>query len=134
MPVPMYWHNFAPIHSIPCEKTSTHPNILNKRRSPIKLTLYGAESVELADKPGSVVDNHSSRPELTRWLKQPTRVRYGPYHVNLYLVLLRVEFTVPRTVTSRAVRSYRTLSPLPDLSFSRRKAEPSAVCSLLHWS
>ena len=30
-----------------------------------------------------------------------------------YLVLLRVGFTVPRTVTSRAVRSYRTLSPLP---------------------
>ena len=34
--------------------------------------------------------------------------------MNPYLALLRVEFTVPRTVTSRAVRSYRTLSPLPD--------------------
>ena len=34
--------------------------------------------------------------------------------MEAYLVLLRVEFTVPRTVTSRAVRSYRTLSPLPD--------------------
>ena len=31
-----------------------------------------------------------------------------------YLVLLRVEFTLPHTVTSGAVRSYRTLSPLPD--------------------
>ncbi len=31
------------------------------------------------------------------------------------MVLLRVEFTLPRTVTSRAVRSYRTLSPLPVL-------------------
>ncbi len=30
-----------------------------------------------------------------------------------YLVLLRAGFTVPRTVTSRAVRSYRTFSPLP---------------------
>ena len=30
-----------------------------------------------------------------------------------YLVLLRVGFTVPRAVTSRAVRSYRTFSPLP---------------------
>jgi hypothetical protein len=27
--------------------------------------------------------------------------------------LLRVGFTVPRTVTGRAVRSYRTFSPLP---------------------
>ena len=43
-----------------------------------------------------------------------TRVQYGPYLMNPYLALLRVEFTVPRTVTSRAVRSYRTLSPLPD--------------------
>ena len=46
-----------------------------------------------------------------------------------YLVLLRVEFTVPQTVTSCAVRSYRTLSPLPD---PIPKNRPSAVCSLLH--
>ena len=30
-----------------------------------------------------------------------------------YLVLLQVGFTLPTTVTSVAVRSYRTLSPLP---------------------
>lgn len=30
-----------------------------------------------------------------------------------YLALLRVGFTMPRRVTTRAVRSYRTLSPLP---------------------
>ena len=30
-----------------------------------------------------------------------------------YLVLLRVGFSVPRSVTTRAVRSYRTFSPLP---------------------
>ena len=30
-----------------------------------------------------------------------------------YLVLLRMGFTVPRAVAGRAVRSYRTLSPLP---------------------
>ena len=30
-----------------------------------------------------------------------------------YLVLLRVGFTVPRCVATRAVRSYRTFSPLP---------------------
>ncbi len=79
------------------------PALLNEKRS-----------VESAVKPGSVVDSHSSRPAIAHWLKQPTRVRYGPYHVNPYLALLRVEFTVPRTVASRAVRSYRTLSPLPD--------------------
>lgn len=70
--------------------------------------------LKLTDKPGSVVDSHSSRPAIAHWLKQPTRVQYGPYLVNPYLALLRVEFTVPRTVASRAVRSYRTLSPLPD--------------------
>ena len=30
-----------------------------------------------------------------------------------YLVLLRTGFTMPRRVTTRAVRSYRTFSPLP---------------------
>jgi hypothetical protein len=30
-----------------------------------------------------------------------------------YLALLRVGFTVPRRVATRAVRSYRTISPLP---------------------
>src|SRR5690554_3266034 len=32
-----------------------------------------------------------------------------------YLVLLRVGFTVPRCVATRAVRTYRTFSPLPAL-------------------
>ncbi len=34
-----------------------------------------------------------------------------------YLVLLQAGFTVPRTVTSRAVRSYRTFSPLPGIAW-----------------
>ena len=72
----------------------------------------------MTGKPGSVVDSHSSRPAIAHWLKQPTRVQYGPYLMNPYLALLRVEFTVPRTVTSRAVRSYRTLSPLPDPTYA----------------
>ncbi len=76
---------------------------------------------ELTDKPGSVVDSHSSRPAIAHWLKQPTRIQYGPYHVNPYLALLRVEFTVPRTVARRAVRSYRTLSPLPDPTYASHR-------------
>ena len=85
-------------------------------KTPAQFSLCGrfVEWLKLTDKPGSVVDSHSSRPAIAHWLKQPTRVQYGPYLVNPYLALLRVEFTVPRTVTSRAVRSYRTLSPLPD--------------------
>jgi len=84
-----------------------------KTQNPPKRVLCLKKS-KLTDKPGSVVDSHSSRPAIAHWLKQPTRVQYGPYLVNPYLALLRVEFTVPRTVASRAVRSYRTLSPLPD--------------------
>ena len=42
-----------------------------------------------------------------------------------YLVLLRAGFTLPRTVTSRAVRSYRTFSPLPGMR--------PAVCFLWHF-
>lgn len=90
--------------------------------------------LKLTDKPGSVVDSHSSRPAIAHWLKQPTRVQYGPYLMNPYLALLRVEFTVPRTVTSRAVRSYRTLSPLPDPAYAghRRFALCCTGRGLLH--
>jgi len=38
--------------------------------------------VKLADKPGSVVDSHSSRRTVTRTLKQPTR-RLGEQRQNL---------------------------------------------------
>ena len=69
--------------------------------------------VESADKPGSVVDNHSSGTTVTDSLKQPTRKRPRARHMLPYLVLLQVGFTMPRRVTTRAVRSYRTISPLP---------------------
>ena len=36
------------------------------------------EFVELVDKPSSVVDNHSSRRQITLPLKQPTRTLDGP--------------------------------------------------------
>ena len=64
---------------------------------------------------------------VAQHLFHPPPTRAAP--IGAYLVLLRVEFTVPRTVASRAVRSYRTLSPLPD-----PVNRPSAVYSLLHWS
>ena len=98
-----------------CRDSDTRPTDKigkHKSKNPAEAGFF--KKVKLTDKPGSVVDSHSSRPAIAHWLKQPTRVQYGPYHVNPYLALLRVEFTVPRTVTSRAVRSYRTLSPLPD--------------------
>ena len=71
-----------------------------QKQKPAEAGFY-INQVKLTDKPGSVVDSHSSRPAITHWLKQPTRVQYGPYLVNPYLALLRVEFTVPRTVRGR---------------------------------
>ncbi|AGJ61172.1 hypothetical protein MPC_123 [Candidatus Moranella endobia PCVAL] len=44
------------------------------------------------------------------------------------MALLRVEFTVPRTVTSRAVRSYRTLAPLPDPVRGHRRFSLCCTC------
>jgi hypothetical protein len=53
-------------------------------------------SVEPADKPGSVVDSHSSRRHVTMTFKQPTRFQRGPRLMESYLVLLQVGFTMPR--------------------------------------
>jgi len=74
---------------------------------------------ESADKPGSVEGNHPSGTHVAVRLERPTRkplraagtdprVRALPY-----LVLLQVGFAVPPNVATGAVRSYRTLSPLP---------------------
>ena len=83
-----------------------------------------SKKIESADKPGSVVDNHSSRHNVTVMLKRPTRIQREARRTDSYLVLLQVGFTLPSRVTTDAVRSYRTLSPLPTLP---------AVCSLLHF-
>jgi len=54
--------------------------------------------IELTDKPGSVVDDHSSGIPVTRQLKRPTRkpLRVAErLRVFPYLVLLREGFTLP---------------------------------------
>lgn len=50
---------------------------------------------KLADKPGSVVGNHSSRRRVAAPLKQPTRKQREPRLSLPYLALLRMGFAVP---------------------------------------
>jgi len=67
---------------------------------------------EPADKPGSVVDSHSSGRSVTATLEQPTRTRRGPRHGVPIWPCSR--WGLPcRPVARLAVRSYRTISPLP---------------------
>ena len=74
---------------------------------------------ESADKPGSVEGNHPSGTRVAARLKRPTRKLLRAAgtgreaRVFPYLVLLQVGFAVPPNVATGAVRSYRTLSPLP---------------------
>lgn len=70
------------------------------------------KAAEPADKPGSVVDSHSSRRRVTAALEQPTRTRRGQRHEVPIWSCSR--WGLPyRSVTGLAVRSYRTISPLP---------------------
>src|SRR5690606_10175689 len=76
------------------------------------------EVAEPACKPGSVVDSHSSRRTVTGTLKQPTRRHRGPRHGLPIWSCSR--WGLPcRPVARLAVRSYRTISPLP--AFRRRR-------------
>jgi len=75
--------------------------------------MHQGKEGELADKPGSVVDSHSSRACVTTGLKQPTRVQRGPRHRTPIWSCSRWGLPSPWTVASHAVRSYRTVSPLP---------------------
>ena len=80
-------------------------------------------------KPGPVqrrsrLDDHSSRIFVTKYLKQPTRTTKSK--VDSEQALLFLFGFAPggvyhaASVTSRAVRSYRTLSPLPTNDVCRR--------------
>ncbi len=73
-------------------------------------------------------DSHSSRPGVAAWLQQPTREQRGPRYRSPIWSCSEWGLPCRTTLTPYAVRSYRTLSPLPD-----PLARPSAVCSLLHW-
>ena len=76
---------------------------------------YKKEKVESAGKPGSVVDSHSSGTRVAARLKQPTRERRGPRHCSP--IRSCSGWGLPcRPVARLAVRSYRTISPLPDPS------------------
>jgi len=78
------------------------------------------KEVELADKPGSVESNHSSGIHVAVQLKQPTQKPYGPHvdlmfpkgHVSLFGLAPGGVFPATYVAIS-AVRSYRTISPLP---------------------
>ena len=74
--------------------------------------LYRQKVAEPADKPGSVVGSHSSRRRVAATLKQPTRRHRGQRHCLPIWSCSR--WGLPcRSVARLAVRSYRTVSPLP---------------------
>ena len=81
-----------------------------------------------ADKPGFVVGNHSSGPCVAARLERPTRERRGPRHGSPIRSCSGWGLPCHAALSPRAVRSCRTISPLPD-----PLAGPSAVCFLLHW-
>ena len=84
--------------------------------------------MKLADKPGSVVDSHSSRRFVT--LRSSNLPADDASHAKVSLFDLAPNGVYPATpVAGRAVRSYRTVSSLPDLF-----AQPSAVYFLWHCS
>ena len=76
------------------------------------------EAAEPAVKPGSVLDSHSSRRIVADTLKQPTRRHRGPRHSLPIWSCSR--WGLPcRSVAGLAVRSYRTISPLPRVLANR---------------
>src|SRR5690606_6416466 len=70
------------------------------------------KKLEPACKPGSVEDGHSSGTRVAARLERPTRIRRGPRHrIPIWPCS---GWGLPcRSVARLAVRSYRTVSPLP---------------------
>jgi hypothetical protein len=94
---------------------------------------HAEKSAEWADKPGSVRPRNPPARQSFIWAARrrtaratyPEAARATP--MLPYLVLLPMGFAVPLRVATSAVRSYRTISPLP------AGCPASAVCFLLHF-
>ena len=102
----------------------------------------------MADKPGSVENNHSSGTNVTVCLKQPTQERYGPYlcanTLLFYLVLLQVGFTVPqlspvaRCALTAPFHPYRIIRKLSggllSVALAVGSRLPEVIWHPAHWS
>jgi len=95
--------------------TKSDENGRDERREALNLK----ERREPACKPGSVESSHSSWMRVAAHLERPTRELVWAHSTLPYSVLLRVGFTVPQSVATCAVRSYRTFSPLPHIAVRR---------------
>ena len=84
---------------------------------------HNKEMWELAYKPGSVEDNHSSTIFVTKYLKRPTQIPPRVTEYGFLFGLAPSGVYTATNVTVCAVRSYRTISPLPK----------TAVYFLLHF-
>ena len=97
----------------------------NKKGQQNLLTFFIELKSESTDKPGSVVDNHSSGTNVTACLKQPTCSQRGSRHLETYLVLLRVGFTLPLLLpTARCALT----APFHPYLYSRTNHRRSALC------
>ena len=90
-----------------------------------------AGSAEPACKPGSVEDSHSSRRRVTTPLQRSTRTHRGPRHGVPIRPCSGWGLPCPVALAPRAVRSYRTVSPLPRIPRHRsgsRTVRRFALC------
>ena len=136
---PRFAHHFS---QKPQQKpqTTTQKKSAQKTMAPGSFCdLRGLQVLQTARKPNSVLDDHSSRRPITEPLQQPTRRFWLPANrVSPPWRIGPIRFLPPgeerqdpclfglapcgvypaASITGRAVRSYRTFSPLP-LSFAR---------------
>jgi hypothetical protein len=105
------------------------PHILSNVRARKRYQICKPNSVRRCRR-----DGHSSRPFIAEWLKRPTRRFCAPSRhacacgaTPSLFGLAPCGVCLAPHITARAVRSYRTFSPLPQ-PFTAK-----AVCSLLHW-
>ena len=97
--------------SIDTFKEASGPGTGTTARSKGKKTV-----AEPTIKPGSVVDNHSSRPCLAAGLKQRTRGRVEPTHSPPIWPCSGWGLPCPAALAPQAVSSYLAVSPLPRTS------------------
>jgi len=109
--------NCAWRHRGKVRRMTTRPQLMRWEK-PLRNTcaLHWKNKAESACKPGSVLNSHSSRPDVAVRLKQPTREQRGPRQCSPIWSCSEWGLPCHAALSPRAVRSYRTVSPLPRMS------------------
>ncbi len=108
----------ASYRDVQIRRESVFKTLLNATPEHLRLNIEKIKK-RPADKPGSVVDNHSSGALITQRLVRSTQFQHGPCYMELYLILLQAGFAMPFLLPETRCALTTPFHPYPMLCLTK---------------